>query len=385
MADHKKPETGPRKIAIRRGITPDPPGPELFEPRGRKKAVFLTARKRRIPPWLLAVLVFVLIMAGLFFVVPRISERTPDFDVPVLPEETLPPGWDDYLSAPDTAVVKTAAAPLFSAPDPASTRLAEAVLNERVTLLDTGGREWIQVRLDDGVTGYMNRDRLSADTESISPKQAVARVIVRVPFKRIMSHARSGSLVVEAPMGTVLYADYRNGDLLRVRLPDRQKGWINATGVMLVPPLAAITPEDRDPLLLVATMMTFDNSPLIPGGITSRGISPEGALRIAGLVNGLNLPRDRYRLLESGQAVELPLDEEGRPDLALTREGDVIFFHKPQEPEAIGSMAMRVTDGQVLIALPGRTTFRLLDIESAELEKLTLQFMAVRRYLADDE
>jgi len=89
--------------------------------------------------------------------------------------------------------------------------------------------------------------------------------------------------------------------------------------------------------------------------------------------------------LESGQAVELPLDEEGRPDLALTREGDVIFFHKPQEPEAIGSMAMRVTDGQVLIALPGRTTFRLLDIESAELEKLTLQFMAVRRYLADDE
>ena len=46
------------------------------------------------------------------------------------------------------------------------------------------------------------------------------KVIIRDPFKRVMSHARGGTLLIEAPMGTVLYADYHNSGLVRVRLPE---------------------------------------------------------------------------------------------------------------------------------------------------------------------
>ena len=381
MPDKEEDRFSPPKIEIKRGITPDPMEAEpLAKKKKRSKPVFLISRRRRVPSWLIAVLVFTLLMAGLFFVVPRISEQTFDFDVTPPAEETLPGGWDDYLHAEDTAVVSVAAAPLFSEPDPASARVAEALLNEHVTMLDTKGRNFIQVRLDDGVTGYVRRSHLVADTDSISPEGSVARVIVRVPFKRVMSHARSGSLVVEAPMGTVLYADYRNGDLLRVKLPGQKTGWINTTGVMLVSPLAALVPEDNVQQLLVVTMMAFHNSPVMPGGLTARGISPEGAMHIAGLLNGLSLSRDRHVLFEQGRPVELAKSESGIPDLKSMEEGDLVFFQSKTGQDPIASLAMRVADDQLLIAIAGKPTLRLMDLESADVLELAGRIAGVRRY-----
>ncbi len=381
MGDKQEDKPGPQKIGIKRGITPDLPVVE--SPTDRKKRsrpVFLSSKKRRLPPWLLAVLVFTLLMAGLFFVVPRISERTLEFDVTPPPEETLPPGWDDYLLAENTAVVSVAAAPLFAEPDPGSGRVAEALLNEHVTMLDTSDRVFILVRLDDGVTGYVRRSQLTADTYSISPEGSVARVIVRVTFKRVMSHARSGSLVVEAPMGTVLYADYRNGDLLRVKLPGLKTGWINTEGVMLLPPLAAMAPEDNVQQLLVVSMMAFYNSPVMPGGVTARGISPEGAIHVAGLLNGLSLSRDPYTLMGQGRPVILAENDQGIPDLKLMEEGDVVFFQSKPDRNILTSIAMRVADDQLLIALSGRSTLRLIDIESSAAMELAGRVAGVRRY-----
>ncbi|NLA95847.1 MAG: SH3 domain-containing protein [Clostridiaceae bacterium] len=381
MTDKQEDKFSPQKIEIKRGITPDQLEPEpLSKKKKRSKPVFLISRKRRVPSWLIAILVFTLLMAGLFFIVPQISERSFEFDITPPVEETLPDGWDHYLHDEDTAVVSVAAAPVFSEPDATSTRVAEALLNEHVTMLDAGGRAFIQVRLDDGVTGYVRRSHLVADTDSISPEGSVARIIVRVQFKRVMSHARSGSLVVEAPMGTVLYADYRNGDLLRVKLPGLKTGWINATGVMLVSPLAALVPEDNIQQLLVVTMMAFHNSPVMPGGLTARGISLEGALHVAGLLNGLSLSRDRYVLFEQGRPVELEENGEGVPDLKSMEEGDIIFFHSKTGQDTLASLAMRVADAQLLIDLAGKPTLRLIAIDSTEALELAGRVAGVRRY-----
>ena len=381
MTDGENKRAGPPKIEIRRGIPPDQGASQSpLEEKKKSRQVYLSKRKRRIPPRLIAGLVFTLIMAGLFFVVPQISEKTFDFDVTPPAQETLPPGWDQYLHARDTAVVSASAAPVFSLPDVASLRVTEALLNEHVTMLDTRDRAFIRVRLDDGVEGYIRRSHLSADTWSISPEGSVARVMVRVPFKRVMSHARSGSLLVEAPMGTILYADYRNGDLLRVKLPDLKTGWINTSGVMLVPPLSALVPEENVQQLLAATMMTFYNSPVIPGGVTARGISPEGAIHVAGLLNGLNLSRDRGTLFGEGLPVELAKTEEVEPDLKSMEEGDVVFFHSKSDPDSLVTVGMRVADDQLLIGLPGRSTLRLLDIESSGARELVKRIKGVRRY-----
>lgn len=383
MTDPKPPEkelpASPEKISIRRGIESDGLPAEAAPVTDRRgRPVYLTEKKKKIPPWLAAFMVFLALMAGLFIVVPRLTDREPGFDMPG-GNEPLPTEWDSQLNSDKTAVVAVSSAPLFESMEADAVRIAEALFNEAVTMLDTRDRVFIKVRLSDGMTGYMRREDLAAGAYSLSPEQAVAKVLVRVSSKRIMSHARQGSLLVEAPMGSVFYADYRNGDLLRVRLPGMTQGWINVSGVMLLPPAAPITAEENTQQLFVATLMGFYNSPLVPGGVTSRGISMEGALYVAGLLNGMELPRDPEKLMKTGTAVRLPLGEDGNPDLSAMEEGDIVFFYSKADPAVISSMAVRVSDNQLLAALPNRSVLTLTDLESSQARELSGRILAVRR------
>ncbi len=371
-----KPEVD--KIEIKRGIVPDeapgPPPDSISDQRGRP--VYLTRIKRRIPPWLIAVIVFATLLAGLFLVVPLLVENSLDPDPDPSLETPVPQETGDLIQRQDLAVVKVSSAPLLAEPDRKSIRIAEALFNEQVTLLDTRYREYVLVQLEDGVEGYIRRDQLSADKRSLSPENKVAKLLVREPSKRIMSHARQGSLLVEAPMGSIFYADYRNGDLLRVTLPDGESGWVNSSGVLLLPPLSSIPLEDNASQLLVATLLAFYDSPLVPGGATTEGISPAGALYVSGLLNGYSLSRDPYALLDLGLAIEAG-DLEA---LAELEEGDVIFFHAPSDPDLIQSIAVLVSDGQLLLNLPNKSTLRLIDLASSETAGLAERIMAIRRF-----
>ena len=91
------------------------------------------------------------------------------------------------------------------------------------------------------------------------------KLVIRTPFKRVMTHARSGSLLVEAPMGAILYADYRKGDLLRVKLPDDQVGWVNAAGLMLLEPHEEITPDQFYEQFSSALMAFYNRPPARAG------------------------------------------------------------------------------------------------------------------------
>lgn len=370
------------KIGIKRGIEPDKPTglpPEEVQDR-RGRPVYLARTKWRIPPWAIAVTVFVALMAGLFLVLPVLLDRVTDEGISTSPVTSQPDQDSDFLLRQDLAVVKVASAPLLDAPDRMANRVAEALFNELVSLVDSQDRDYIRVRLQDGVEGYLRRDYLSADKSSVMTDEAVAKVVVRASTKRIMSHSSQGSLLVEAPMGSIFYADYRQGDLLRVRLPDRQSGWINSSGVMLLPPESDIPLEDNLDQLLVASMMAFYNQPLVPGGATSRGISLEGAFYVSGLLNGLSLTRDPQALMLRGQPVSLPLDSEKASDLTYLQEGDLVFFHEKTKPQTLWALAMRVADDQVLIALPGKSTLQLMDLDSAQVKDLSGQVMAARRY-----
>lgn len=377
--DQEKPV---QKIGIKRGIEPDKPqdlAPDQVQDR-RGRPVYLARTKWRIPPWIIALLVFVALMAGLFVVVPILVDQASDFDDSQTPGISQPDQGQALLQNPDLAVVKVASAPLLDAPHARAGRLAEALFNEMVTIVDSQSRDYLLVRLQDGVQGYIRRDHLSADKLSVVADNALAKVLVRDASKRIMSHARQGSLLVEAPMGTVLYADYRNGDLLRVRLPDQTSGWINSSGVILLPPQASIGAEDNWDQLLVASMMTFIQSPQVPGGVTRRGISMEGALYVSGRLNGLTLTRDRQALMSMGQAVSLPLDDQGARDLTYLAEGDLVFFHEKYDQQAIRALAIRVTDDQLLLGLPNKSKLQLMDLESSQAKELAQAIMTARRF-----
>lgn len=244
--------------------------------------------------------------------------------------------------------------------------------------MDAKDRLYLYVLLKDGVKGYMSREQLAADTLSISADNKVAKVVVRVPQKRVMSHARLGSLLVEAPMGTVLFADYRNGDLLRVQLPGMRVGWINASGVALLPPNSPMVADEAPGPLFVANLMAFYNSPIVPGGITTRGISLEGAIHVSALLQGIELSRDRDALIRQGESVRAS-------GFSSLLEGDVIFVHKSTDMSAIETIAVRVSDEQLLVGLPNRSTVQLIDIASPTAQELEARVMAVRRYILDPD
>jgi hypothetical protein len=376
-SDLSEAKTSQERITIRRG-----PGyvPGLLEPAEethRKKPIYVGARKRRVPPWAVAIAVFVTLMLGLFLIVPKVVEQDrihPTVVAPTVTGPTEPVEPTGQL----TAVVKVSFAPLFASTELRAARVAELLLNEPVTMLDTSHRKMIKVRTSDGTVGFVSRDQLSADVESISASGAVMKLVIRTPFKRVMTHARSGSLLVEAPMGAILYADYRKGDLLRVKLPDDQVGWVNAAGLMLLEPHEEITPDQFHEQFSSA-LMAFYNRPLVPGGVTTQGISPEGAIFIAARLNGVELPRTLDMLARKGENVALKTDAEGNKDLNALSVGDLLFFHRLSDPAELESVAVRVDDDQLLVAFPNRQTLQLIDIESKQAQQLALRVTAVRR------
>jgi hypothetical protein len=376
-SDLSEAKTSQERITIRRG-----PGyvPGLLEPAEetyRKKPIYVGARKRRVPPWAVAIAVFVTLMLGLFLIVPKVVEQDrihPTVVAPTVTGPTEPVEPTGQL----TAVVKVSFAPLFASTELRAARVAELLLNEPVTMLDTSHRKMIKVRTSDGTVGFVSRDQLSADVESISASGAVMKLVIRTPFKRVMTHARSGSLLVEAPMGAILYADYRKGDLLRVKLPDDQVGWVNAAGLMLLEPHEEITP-DQFYEQFSSALMAFYNRPLVPGGVTTQGISPEGAIFIAARLNGVELPRTLDMLARKGENVALKTDAEGNKDLKALSVGDLLFFHRLSDPAELESVAVLVDDDQLLVAFPNRQTLQLIDIESKQAQQLALRVTAVRR------
>ncbi|MFY9130730.1 MAG: SH3 domain-containing C40 family peptidase [Saccharofermentanales bacterium] len=376
-SDLSEAKTSQERITIRRGPSYVPGLLEPAEETHRKKPIYVGARKRRVPPWAVAIAVFVTLMLGLFLIVPKVVEQDrihPTVVAPTVTGPTEPVEPSGQL----TAVVKVSFAPLFASTELRAARVAELLLNEPVTMLDTSHRKMIKVRTSDGTVGFVSRDQLSADVESISASGAVMKLVIRTPFKRVMTHARSGSLLVEAPMGAILYADYRKGDLLRVKLPDDQVGWMNAAGLMLLEPHEEITPDQFHEQFSSA-LMAFYNRPLVPGGVTTQGISPEGAIFIAARLNGVELPRTLDMLARKGENVALKTDAEGNKDLNALSVGDLLFFHRLSDPAELESVAVRVDDDQLLVAFPNRQTLQLIDIESKQAQQLALRVTAVRR------
>ena len=84
---------------------------------------------------------------------------------------------------------------------------------------------------------------------------------------------------------------------------------MNATGLLLLDPLEEIM-SDQFHEQFSSALMAFYNRPLVPGGVTTRGISPEGAVFIAAKLNGLELPRTLDKLVLIGENVTLMKDED---------------------------------------------------------------------------
>ena len=341
------------------------------------KNIYISQVRLGLPPWLLPLVALLLIAVLVFWGAPTLVSRLQAFlneDNGQVEQQV------DLIYGDDVWTVRRPVANVFARDDIKADRLTQALYNEPVTIISKDNvKGFVKIRLTDGTEGYMLTSDLIDDRSSIEPAFYSHKLVVAETTKRVLSHARQGTLLVEVPMGTVLFADYRGNSISRVALPGGQRGWISDSGLIILPSAGQIEAVADGARFFSSTALAFSQITHLPNGQSIRGISTAGIARLAAKINGVSLPRLLQDQAGSGIPVHLEWNEDtGLPDLAVIRPGDLIFLtdrlRRSEEPV---ELAICVAPGQVLFARPGQTSMRLVDLTlDTELQK---RILLVRR------
>lgn len=324
--------------------------------------VYVETSRRNIPAWLLPLIVLLLLILLIFWAAPTVITRIQAFLHIGVYENEEPAS---LLYGDDTWTVSKPVANVYIADDLKAGRLTQALYNEPVLILATDlAPGFVQVRLSDGSQGFMRSSDLMNSRASIEPDLFSYKLVIAETTKRIMSHASQGTLLAEVPMGTVLYADYRGNGISRVVLPGGQTGWIGDDGVIVLEPTGQIQPVADGARYFCSTALAFNQITVLPNGQSVYGISTAGIARLAGLINGITLPRLLPDLAASGKSADLRVNEEtGLIEAESIKAGDLVFLGDlTGNSEQAADMGVCVADGQILYAGPGQTSIRLVDL-----------------------
>lgn len=341
------------------------------------KNLYVARSRTSLPPWLLPLGALLLIAVLVFWAAPTVINRLQAyFDQES--DQTDQPSRLIYSS--DVWTVRKPVADVYKHDDIKAGRLTQALYNEPVWITFSDSTHgFVQVRLADGCTGFMRTEDLIDNRDSIEPEQFRYKMVVAETTKRILSHARQGTLLVEVPMGTVLFSDYRGNGISRVALPDGQMGWVSDSGMIQLSADGQIEPAANGARYFSSTALAFNQITYLPNGQSIYGISTVGIARLAASVNGVPIPRLLEDQADSGAPVQLKTDDvTGLPDITAIRPGDLVFLAgNRQDSEKPEDLAICVADGQVLYAWPGQTSIRLIDLTQDE--KLHKRILFVRR------
>ncbi|MDD3953718.1 MAG: SH3 domain-containing protein [Lentisphaeria bacterium] len=323
-------------------------------------------------PLLALVLIVVLVFWAAPLAVARWQAAHRQTDEPGLATQALRYGEQ-------TRVVLEPVADVFSRPDLKADRITQVLYNEPVTLLPEGVLYgYAAVQLQDGVRGYMLSADLTVSRDSVEPAGFLYKAIVINAVKRVMSHARRGTLLVEVMMGTVLYVDYRGAGVSRVLLPDGASGWISDDGIVLLPSDSQIKQPYQPREAFCSTALTFLQATTLENGQSVRGISMAGIIRLSAAINGMDLPRTRQDLYMAGQAVTLQKSAEtGLVELEDLQSGDLLVLADPHDLTEPADLAILIDAEQILYARPSQTAIRLMNL--SQNEDIWRRIVAVRR------
>jgi hypothetical protein len=331
--------------------------------------------KRRIPRFVLPVIIFVFLGVLLFWLLPGVVSRYFSTTQDTPQEQTVP----IKMYSGSTRVVDVYAANLFSQPDIKSDRITQVLYNEPVTLLDTAGTaEFIHIETKDGVKGYIKSSEVTADTDSVEPNMHLYKLLVSDVSKNVMSHASNGTLLIQVMMNTVLYADGKSEGVYQVTLPTGEKGWISSSGVI---ELGVLDPAEKVGVrYFVSSILSFVNVTQLDHGITMRGLSVEGLAYISAEVNGVDLPRTMSEQAATGERVDLTYDKvTGLLDVSSISPGDLVFFRDPDDATSAAPYEMGICTGtgSIIMSSSSRTTLRLVTLSDSQ--QLENRIIAVRR------
>lgn len=343
-----------------------------------RKDIYVAPPQRMIPSWLLPLVAFLTILLVVFYLAPRITEGVVHLVNPPAPTGEAAV---NQLYGDDTLVVTLPVSDLLADDDIKADRIAQVLYNEPVTKTgEQAAYGFVAVRLQDGTAGFMFSDQLTAVRDSVEPSGHLYRITISASSRRIMSHASRGTLVAEVMMGTELFADYRGDGIYRVQLPGGEKGWISDEGTIA----RGIDEKIKPPLDLaryfVSSAMAFHRVTRLQNGLTVRGASSAGVARIAGLVNGITLPRTLAAQYKAGSAVAITRNPDtGLIAMDALKTGDLVFFASVPSGTEPDEMGIIMEDGELLMSRRGVTSIRLVNLDqNAELGRLVI---GIRRVL----
>lgn len=330
-----------------------------------KQATLQIVRKRRLISLGIAFAAFILLIVGVFYILPRVlPEVFKGTNIELFVEPVVNLDYDD----PDYRVVKESTVALMSLPEPDSRRIAEVLYNEPVKYIQDSKNGYCKIKTSDGLTGYVKATSLVEDTDSIEPDIHQYKLIVSDPSKNIMTHASNGTLIKKVMMNTVLYADVKREGVYQVALPGGDNGWIGSSGVIELSTRAET--EEVSSRYFVSSVLTFVNAKYIENGMSIDGASVNGAVFVCAEINGIEIPRTMEEQAQAGvEVIPEPDAVTGEITIDQILPGDIIFLSSPKHApgdKEIYEMAVCTDTGTLFMLSPARTTVRLRSFESGD-------------------
>ena len=330
-----------------------------------KQATLGGVSKNKIIGFVIAFAAFILLIVGVFYILPRVL---PDLFKGTNIELFVEPVINLEYEDPDYRVVNESTVALMSLPESDSRRIAEVLYNEPVRFFNDSKNGYCKIQTQDGLIGYVKASSLISETDSIEPDIHKYKLIVSDPSKNIMTHSSNGTLIKKVMMNTVLYADIKREGVYQVALPGGDKGWIGSSGVIELS-TRGVT-EEVSSRYFVSSVMTFVNAKYIENGMSIDGASVNGAVYVSAEINGIEIPRTMEGQAEAGfEVIPEPDAVTGEIMIEQILPGDILFLSRPGQTagdKKIYEMAVCTDTGTLFMLSPARTTVRLRNFESGD-------------------
>ena len=340
-----------------------------------KQATLGGAKKRKLLGLAIAFSAFILLLAGIFYILPRVL---PDLFRGTNIELFVEPVINLEYDEPDYRVVIDSTVALMKLPKPDSTRIAEVLYNEPVRYISDSENGYCKIQTMDGLIGYVKASSLLEDMDSVEPDIHQYKLIVSDPSKNIMTHASNGTLIKKVMMNTVLYADIKREGVYQVSLPGGDSGWIGSSGVIELPTRGDT--EEVSSRYFVSSVLTFVNARYIENGMSIDGASINGAVYVSAEINGIDIPRTMEGQAQAGiEVIPEPDAVTGQIRIDQILPGDIVFLSSPKKPgdTEIYEMAVCTDTGTLFMLSPARTTVRLRNFKSGD--EICERIITIRR------
>ena len=341
-----------------------------------KQATVRHRGRKRIVAFLVALGIFLFVIAGIFYILPRfLPDLFKGTNIELFVQPVIRYEYNDKAYR----VITKSSESIMKDPWPDAERISEVLYNEPVRFISDNKEGYCKIETLDGITGWVRTDCLTTNTSSVEPDLHKFKLVISDPSKNVMTHASNGTLITKVMMNTVIYGDISREGVYQVSLPSGETGWIGSSGVIELKPREEL--QEVSSRYFVSSLLTFVNARYLSNGLTVNGISINGAVYACSEINGIRMPRNMTAQSKLGQAVTLSHDAvTGDVIISDIMPGDIVFLRSPQSApgsEAIYEEAVCTDTGTLLMISPASTTIRLRTFKAGD--DITSRIITIRR------